>query len=82
MIRNFNFKTHTLMNAMTINYLLLAVTGIYSVIIVVNLIRGRGWVSNRMRRDILILLLFVLVLIATIMGMDYYSFQRMIEGRL
>lgn len=69
------------MNPMILNYILLAVTGIYSIIIVVNLIRGRGWTSNRMFRDILILLLFVLVLIATIKGIDYVSFRQMIEGR-
>jgi hypothetical protein len=69
------------MNGMTLNYILLAFTGIYSLVVIVRLIRGKGWLSNKILGDVFVILLFVLVLIATLMGMDYQSFRHMIEGR-
>jgi hypothetical protein len=70
------------MSGMTINYILLAFTGIYSLIVIVRLIQGKGWLSNKILGDVFVFLLFVLVLTATLMGMDYQSFRYMIEGRL
>ncbi len=66
---------------MTLNYILLALTGVYSLVVIVRLIRGRGWLSRKIMGDILVFVLFVLVLIATLKGMDYNSFRFMIEGR-
>lgn len=66
---------------MTINYILLVITGLYTVARIVNLVRGKGWLSRRILVDIAMPLVFILVLIATMMGMDYTTFVAMIEGR-
>ena len=65
---------------MLINYVLLAIFGVFSIANIINLIRGRGWLGDRMFGGVIVMLLFVLALIATIMGMDYHAFVRMIEG--
>jgi hypothetical protein len=69
------------MEGMTLNYVLLAITGIYSLVVIIRLIQGKGWLSNKILGDVFVILLFVLVLIATLKGMDYTSFRMMIEGR-
>ena len=66
---------------MLFNYILLAITGIYSMVVIVRLKSGRGWLSNKMFGDILVFLLFALVLTATLLGMDYTTFRYMLEGR-
>jgi hypothetical protein len=65
---------------MFLNYLLLAVTGIYSAIAIIRFKRGQGWISQYMFGDIFVILIFILVLIATIMGIDYITFRTMIES--
>lgn len=64
------------MDTIILNYLLLAITGIYSICSIVELIKGRGIRF----RGILFIVLFVLVLIATIMGVDYIRFKTIIES--
>ena len=65
---------------MIINYVLLAVTGLYSIANIISLVKGRGWLSNRMFGGLIAMILFVLVLIATIMGVDYQTFRHNIES--
>jgi len=64
---------------MLTNYILLAVTGLYTLFGIISWIKGT--VGVRPIRVILFGIIFILVLIATLMGMDYNSFRAMIEGR-
>lgn len=63
---------------MILNYILLAVCGIMGIVGVVDMVKG-----NRTRpfRTIGAILVFVLVLIATIMGLTYDQLLAIIEGR-
>jgi drug/metabolite transporter superfamily protein YnfA len=64
---------------MVVNYILLLITGIYSCFGVVSWIRRS--VSTEKLLTIACLCVFVLVLVATLMGMDYTAFRMLLEGR-
>lgn len=66
------------MEGMPLNYVLLAITGIWTIMNIYSFKRGTGDV--KIFRSVLTAILFVLVLIATIMGIDYITFKSMIEG--
>jgi hypothetical protein len=67
------------MNGLMLNYILLAITGGYCLVAVILMIKGQS-VANKPLRTICFFVLFILVLIATIKGMDIDSFRRMIES--
>lgn len=69
------------MTPMTINYILLLVTGVNSLFIIISLIRGKG-LGRKPFRQIAFIVVFILVLIATAEGIDYYTFRHMIESAL
>ena len=65
---------------MSLNYLLLGTMGLISLFNIISLIKGRGWLGNRYFSGLLSMFVFVLVAIATIMGMDYATFRTLIEA--
>jgi cytosine/adenosine deaminase-related metal-dependent hydrolase len=64
---------------MVLNYVLLAITGILSITGIMEMIKG-GAGRARPFRTIGAVIVFILVLIATLTGMDYVTFKAMIES--
>lgn len=64
---------------MILNYILLAVCGIFGIIGIVDMVKGAGKI--RPFQTIAFILVFVLVLIATVMGLTYDQLLAIIEGR-
>ncbi|MDR0720056.1 MAG: hypothetical protein LBF78_10510 [Treponema sp.] len=64
---------------MVVNYVLLAVTGILSITGILEMVKGS---AGRVRpfRTIGFVIVFILVLIATLTGTDYATFKVMIES--
>lgn len=66
------------MTGMTLNYVLLAITGLYLAQSIYAAVKG-GAGDRRFFRPIFMGILFVLVLVATVMGIDYMDFKTAIE---
>lgn len=64
---------------MILNYILLAVTGIFSILGIIGMVKGEG--RQRPFRTIAFVLVFILVLVATFMGLTYDQLLAIIEGR-
>jgi uncharacterized membrane protein len=64
---------------MVINYVLLGITGILAITGILEMVRG-GAGRIKLFRTIGAAIVFVLVLIATLTGMDYATFKAMIES--
>lgn len=65
---------------MNLNYVLLVITGLWSLANIISLSKHRGWIRRSGLYGVIAFALFVMVLIATMMGMDYESFRIMIES--
>lgn len=65
---------------MKLNYILLVITGLWSLANIISLSKHRGWIGRSGLYGVIVFVLFVMVLIATMMGMDYESFKIMIES--
>lgn len=66
------------MQGMTLNYVLLGITAMYLAHSIFSMIKG-GAGDRRILRPVFMLIVFILVLIATVKGMDYMSFKTAIE---
>lgn len=66
------------MAPMVLNYVLLAITGLYLARSIYTVVKG-GAGDRRLFRPLFMGVLFVLVLVATIMGIDYMDFKMAIE---
>ncbi|MEF9893024.1 hypothetical protein [Anaerorhabdus sp.] len=66
------------MTGMTLNYVLLATTGIYFLGCLYSISKGER-ADRRLSQPIFAGILFILVLIATLMGIDYMDFKLAIE---
>lgn len=64
---------------MILNYILLGVCGIFGILGIIGMVKGEG--HRRPFQTIAFILVFILVLIATIMGLTYDQLLAMIEGR-
>jgi Na+/H+ antiporter NhaC len=64
---------------MVLNYVLLAITGILSITGILEIVKGRAG-QVRPFRTIGAVIVFILVLIATLTGTDYVTFRIMIES--
>ncbi len=64
---------------MFINYALLAICAIFGIIDIVTIVKGNGKI--RPFRTIAYIVVFVLVLVATFMGLTYDQLLAIIEGR-
>jgi hypothetical protein len=62
-----------------LNYVLLAITGILSITGVLEMVKG-GAGRVKLFRTIGAIIVFILVLIATLTGTDYVTFKTMIES--
>jgi hypothetical protein len=64
---------------MTLNYILLIITGILSLTGIRQMVKG-GAGRVKPFRTLAAVIVFVLVLIATLKGIDYITFKTMIES--
>lgn len=64
---------------MILNYILLAVCGIFGILDIVGMVKGQG--RQRPLRTIGFIVVFIIVLVATIMGLTYDQLLAIIEGR-